>query len=125
MEITKLTFESEAARLQNDGVVGALALIGADGAVHWQTQNWQVDGPTMIDSWTKKAPWIVIQGIKYSTIDITNSRMICTNTQKQGHIVIAKTPFWQGFVMAWCSPSHQVRHAYVDIARLASEVKPG
>jgi len=120
-----LTFESEAARLQNEGVVGALALVGADAVVHWQTQNWQVDGTNIIESWSKKAPWIVIQGIKYSTIDITNSRMICTNVQQQGHIVVAKTPFWQGFVIAWCSPAQTVRHAYVDIARLAAEVKPG
>ncbi len=120
-----MTFESEAARLQQQGIVGALALVGADGNVYWQTQNWQVDGPQIIDVWTKKAPWIVIQGVKYSTIDITNNRLVCTSVQQQGHIVIAKTPFWQGFVMAWCSPANNVRSAYVDIARLAAEVKPG
>jgi len=120
-----LTFETEAARLQKNGTVGALALVGADGKIYWQTQNWQVDGAGIIEAWTKKAGWIVIQGVKYSTIDITNSRMIGTNVQQQGHIIIAKTPFWQGFVMAWCSPANPVRLVYVDIAKLASEVKPG
>ncbi|NHJ04831.1 MAG: hypothetical protein EAX90_08405 [Candidatus Heimdallarchaeota archaeon] len=120
-----MTFESEAARLQRDGVVGALALIGADGKVYWQTQNWQVDGGMIIKAWVDKAPMVIIQGVKYSTIDITNSRMVCTNVQQQGHIVIAKTPFWQGFVMAWCSPANPVRIVYVDIAKLASEVRPG
>ena len=120
-----MTFESEAARLQQNGTVGALALVGADGKVYWQTQNWQVDGAMIIDAWSKKAGSIMVQGIKYSTIDITNSRMVCTNVQQQGHVVIAKTPFWQGFVMAWCSPANPVRYAYVDIAKLASEVKPG
>ena len=120
-----MTFESEASRLQREGIVGALALICADGRVYWQTQNWAVDGPTIIQAWVKKAPWVVVQGIKYSTIDITNNRLICTNVQQQGHIVIAKTPFWQGFVMAWCSPANPVRMVYVDVARLAAEVKPG
>ena len=120
-----MTFESEADRLQKNGTVGALALVGADGKVYWQTQNWQVDGALIIDAWSKKAGSIIIQGVKYSTIDITNNRLVCTNVRQQGHIVIAKTPFWQGFVMAWCSPANPVRMAYVDIAKLASEVKPG
>ena len=120
-----MSFEAEAARLQRDGVVGALALVGADGQVYWQTQNWQVDGPMIIDAWTKKAGSIIVQGVKYSTIDITNNRLVCTNVQQQGHVVIAKTPFWQGFVMAWCSPANPVRSVYVDIAKLAATVKPG
>ncbi|MHA1220286.1 MAG: hypothetical protein ACTSQB_00990 [Candidatus Heimdallarchaeota archaeon] len=60
-----MSFEVEAARLQRDGVVGALALIGADGQIFWQTQNWQVDGLQIIEAWTKKSPWIVLQGVKY------------------------------------------------------------
>lgn len=119
-----MSFEHEASRLQKDGVVGALALVGADGKVYWQTQNWVVDGPTIIKAWVDKAPMVVVQGVKYSTIDITNSRMVCTNVQQMGHIVIAKTPFWQGFIMAWCSPANPVRMVYPDIARLASTVKP-
>ncbi len=120
-----MSFETEAARLQKNGVIGALALVGADGKIYWTTQNWQVDGATIIEAWTKKAPWIVVQGVKYSTIDATNSRLVCTNVQQQGHIVIAKTPFWQGFIMAWCSPANPVRMVYVDIAKLAGTVKPG
>ena len=120
-----MSFETEAARLQKNGVIGALALVGADGKVYWTTQNWQVDGVTIIEAWTKKASHIVVQGVKYSTIDATSSRLVCTNVQQQGHIVIAKTPFWQGFIMAWCSPANPVRMAYVDIAKLAGTVKPG
>jgi hypothetical protein len=120
-----LTFESEAARLQKEGIAGALALIGANGHVYWKTENWNVDGQNVIQTWQDKSPSIVVQGVKYSTIDITNNRLVCTNTQGNGHIVIAKTPFWPGFVMAWCSPQNPVRFAYVDIAKLAAEVRPG
>lgn len=119
-----MSFEQEAARLQQKGIIGALALVGADGKVYWQTQNWVVDGPGIIQAWVDKAPWVVIQGVKYSTIDITNNRMVCTNVKQQGHIVIAKTPFWQGFIMAWCSPQNPVRMVYPDIAKLANTVKP-
>lgn len=118
-----MTFESEANRLQQQGIVGALALIGANGQIFWKTENWNVDGNNIIEAWTNKAPSVIVQGVKYSTIDINNNRMVCTNVRQQGHIVIAKTPFWQGFIMAWCSPQNQVRHAYTDIAKLANQVK--
>ncbi|MBD3190698.1 MAG: hypothetical protein GF308_08635 [Candidatus Heimdallarchaeota archaeon] len=120
-----MSFQAEAKRLQQEGIAGALALIGADGKVYWQTDNWTVDGASIINSWQKKEPAIHLQGVKYSTIDVTNSRMVCTNTNGQGHLILAKTPFWGGLVMAWCSPQNPVRLIYVDIAKLANTVKPG
>ncbi|MEA2070088.1 MAG: hypothetical protein U9O98_02245 [Asgard group archaeon] len=119
-----MTFDSEAKKLQKKGVVGALALIDANGKVVWKTNNWDVDGQNVIQTWQEKKPSINVQGIKYSTIDVNNQRFIGTNVKRQGHIVIAKTPFWAGFVMSWCPPDNPVRLIYPDIARLAAEVKP-
>lgn len=71
--------------------VTAVAIISLEGQVMWQTSNWNVvdDAPNLIAAWRDKAPSILVQGIKYSTLSATDERLVATNISGMGHIIMA------------------------------------
>lgn len=103
--------------------VTAVAIISLEGQVMWQTSNWNVvdDAPNLIAAWRDKAPSILVQGIKYSTLSATDERLVATNISGMGHIIMA-TARYRALLMAYVTPQGDTQGSYVDVSRAAAQL---
>lgn len=117
-------FDSVIAQLQaRNPNVTAIAILTLDGKVMYQTNNWNVvaDAPNLISAWREKAPSILVQGIKYSTLSSTDERLVATNVSGMGHIIMA-TARYRALLMAYVTPQGDTQGSYVDVSRAAAQL---
>ncbi|MHA1820420.1 MAG: hypothetical protein ACTSU2_07735 [Promethearchaeota archaeon] len=108
----------------------AVAIVDASGQIVYSTDNWDISGDLsrLLSSWRGgNAQFVMIQGVKYSMLQMTQERLIATNFAKKGHLVGAATPDGQYKVIAYISPEDEAWHhnAYPSIARAAAMLSGG
>ncbi len=111
----------EVAKSLITGDIGATAIISMTGEVIYQTPNWSVDGAHAINTYKNREPNIIIQGVKYSVIDVNEDRLIATNVGGQGHIVGAAIGA-KGLLLGYVSPNGDARTAYIQIDKAARQL---
>ncbi|MFX0134515.1 MAG: hypothetical protein ACFFDN_12820 [Candidatus Hodarchaeota archaeon] len=77
-----------------------------------------------MSSWRQQQPSIVVQGIKYSTLQCTQERLVATNIMGQGHIVCANFKD-QHITIAYVTPDGGAGVAYMDVARANDSIATG
>ncbi|MFX0067720.1 MAG: profilin family protein [Promethearchaeota archaeon] len=107
--------------MQSDPNITATALVGMNGGIIHQTQNWTIQGPDIISAFTNKTPSVVVQGIKYSTINATQDRMIATNIKGMGHLVVAAVG-QKALFICYITSQGSPQTAYIAADRAAREL---
>ncbi|MHA1270899.1 MAG: hypothetical protein ACTSPY_13985 [Candidatus Helarchaeota archaeon] len=90
----------------------------------YQSSEWDISqdlGP-ILTAWTETQPSVMVQGIKYSTLQCTPERLVCQNLQGQGAIVGAN---YQNrlIIISWVSADGAPGDAYRDITRTLDKIK--
>jgi predicted regulator of Ras-like GTPase activity (Roadblock/LC7/MglB family) len=102
--------------------IGAMAVLDNNGKVVYATQNWKVNGDELVKTWRNKDPSVSIQSVKYSTLSVTEERLIATNVGGKGHIVMS-TVGDKGIVIAYVTPQGDPGGSYADICRAADMIR--
>jgi hypothetical protein len=122
MKMAKI--ESIIAQLWNiNETVSAITIFTvSNNSIIYQSDNWDLspDLQNILGTWNGQGASIEVQGIRYSTLQCTPERLVCTNVRGQGHIVGAK----EGNIMgvAYLLPDANVGSSYMDIARVVGEI---
>ncbi len=127
MEKVAAEYESAVKRLlAANNTVTAVTIVDGAGGVLYQTNNWDItsDIITILSSWRQQQPSIVVQGIKYSTLQCTQERLVATNIMGQGHIVCANFKD-QYITIAYVTPDGGAGVAYMDVARANDSIGTG
>jgi hypothetical protein len=101
--------------------IGAVAILDYNGRVLYTTQNWRVDGSRVINSWRRREPSVLVQNVKYSTLQATEERLVATNVYGKGHIVMS-TIRGKGMLIAYVLPKGDAQSSYADITRTADQI---
>jgi len=114
-----------------ENVLG-VAIIGKDGTLITQTENWNISGDLGIlnellnlklELGEKGITSIVVQGIKYMIVENTEERKIGTNVTGKGHIVIAPVPIGgTGALVCYINPAVGPRDALYNIQEFAKKL---
>ena len=119
-----MSFQDEAQRLYQEGSIGYAVLIGDDNVAYWQMGEWAIDPVQAIKDWKSGAASLVVGGLKFATIRKDDERFVGTNiAERQGHFIIQRCPFWNGYLVAWAPASIGPDLAYSEISKLASKVR--
>ncbi len=112
--------------IQSNPQITAVAVCDENGTVTYQTENWDISSESkkVIEAWRGKSTFIMLQGVKYSTLQCTDERLISTNIKKQGHLVGAITPD-KKYVLSYTIPEGNYQITYMDTARAADQMKAG
>ncbi|HUX98899.1 MAG TPA: hypothetical protein VMV49_05055 [Candidatus Deferrimicrobium sp.] len=106
----------------NETISAITILSVSNNSIIYQSDNWDVspDLQNILGAWNGQGASIEVQGIRYSTLQCTPERLVCTNVRGQGHIVGAK----EGSVMgiAYLLPDASVGASYMDVARVVGEI---
>lgn len=122
-----MDYESAVRRLlAANNTVTAVTIVDGAGGVLYQTSNWDItsDIISILNSWRQQQPSIVVQGIKYSTLQCTQERLVATNIMGQGHIVCANFKD-QYITIAYVTPDGGAGVAYMDVARANDSIGTG
>lgn len=107
--------------MQSDPNITATALVGMNGGIIYQTQNWTIQGADIISAFANKAPSVLIQGIKYSTINATQDRLIATNVKGMGHLVVTAVG-QKALFICYITSQGSPQSAYIFADRAAREI---
>jgi predicted regulator of Ras-like GTPase activity (Roadblock/LC7/MglB family) len=107
--------------MQVDNTILAVAVVRNDGTVVYSTTNWTINGAEIVNIVQSKSPSVVIQGVKYSTIQATEHHLVATNIRGQGSIAISAARD-KGFVVAYISPQGDVQLAYVEVSKASANI---
>lgn len=103
----------------------ALTYMNDNGNIIYQTSNWDIssDTITVLNAWRQQTPSVVVQGIKYSVLQCTPERLVSTNILGQGHIVASSER--SRVLLAYVTPDGGAGIAYMDVARVLSQIAGG
>ena len=119
----QMGFQEDAVQLYNEGIIGTLILLGVDGQIYWTLNDWPVDGNYFLNIWYQKPNAIMLGESRFSVIDKGEDRFVCTSVRGEGHFIMAKCPFWNGFLVSWCPQGFGPSYAYAQIAKLAGQIR--
>lgn len=115
--------------LNEETLVGGVAIIGKDGALITQTENWNIsvdlgkinelitNNP---DLGQKGIQSIEIQGVKYMIVENTEERKIGTNIRGQGHLIVCPIPVGgKGGLVCYIIPEAGPRDALLNVQGFA------
>jgi len=110
---------------QINPTIGAVTIYNwQQNQIIYQSPEWDIvqDLGTILTTWTEGGPSIMVQGIKYSTLQCTPERLVCQNLQGQGAIVGAN---YQNtiIIIAWVSADGPPGDAYRDLTRALDKIK--
>lgn len=112
--------------ISSNDTITAVTIVNGAGNIIYQTSNWDItsDVISVLNAWRKQEPSIIVQGIKYSTLQCTQERLVATNIMGQGHIVCAN--FKDAVItIAYITPDGGAGIAYMDIARINDAMASG
>ncbi|MHA1131824.1 MAG: hypothetical protein ACTSQI_01195 [Candidatus Helarchaeota archaeon] len=97
--------------MQADPNITAVTVIDVNGIIVMQTENWDLspDLPAILGLWQGGGGSLIVQGIKYVTLDVSPERLVGTNVQGQGSIVGMSVG--SGKIIAYVAPSGEPRSA--------------
>ena len=114
-----------------ENVLG-VAIIGKNGSLITQTENWDISGDLSIlnellnlklELGERGITSISVQGIKYMIVENTEERKIGTNVTGKGHIVIAPVPIGgTGGLICYINPAAGPRDALYNIQEFAKKL---
>lgn len=105
-----------------NNTIGAIAVLDPSGNVVYTTQNWNVNGTELINSWRRKDSSVSVQNVRYSTLQATEERLIATNVAGKGHIVMS-TVGEKGILIAYVTAQGDPQVGYADVARAAANIR--
>ncbi len=119
-----MSFNEVAERVVSEGIIGVGFLVDPQGNQYWSVGEWPgFDPMAVIQAWQRGDNSVVVNDIKFSVINKGDDKYVATNIQQQGHIIVAKCMFWDGYVVAW-SPANVLNTvAYAEVARMANAVR--
>ncbi len=105
-----------------NNTITAISYISPDGTIIFQTSNWDISSDiiSVLNAWRQTASSVVVQGIKYSTLQCTPERLVSTNILGQGHIVASGER--ERILLAYVTPDGGAGIAYMDVARTLSQI---
>ncbi|MHA1263768.1 MAG: hypothetical protein ACTSRS_00890 [Candidatus Helarchaeota archaeon] len=111
--------------MASNNTITAATVLTPEGQVVYQTSNWDISSDVigLLNSWRQQAPSVVVQGIKYSTLQCTPERLVSTNILGQGHIVASSER--NRILLAYVTPDGGAGVAYMDVARALSQITGG
>ena len=111
--------------MNSNNTITAVTYLSPDGNVIYQTSNWDISSDiiSVLNSWRQQSPSVVVQGIKYSTLQCTPERLVSTNILGQGHIVASSER--DRILLAYVTPDGGAGIAYMDVARTLSQLSGG
>jgi predicted regulator of Ras-like GTPase activity (Roadblock/LC7/MglB family) len=111
--------------------VYGVAVIGKDGNLLMQTENWDISNDlgqinellgTKLELGQKGMSSIRIQGIKYMIVENTEERKIGTNIKGKGHVIICPVPVGgTGAIVCYINPKIGPRDALLEIQKHAQK----
>ena len=117
------------ALLDEEQNVHGVAIIGKNGTIITQTENWDISGDlpvinellgTKLELGQKGMTNITLQGIKYMIVENAEERKIGTNITGKGHIIIAPVPIGgTGAIICYISASAGPRDALFTVQTYA------
>ena len=115
--------------LNEEEKVFGVAIIGKDGSLITQTENWEISGDlgsineliqNNPDLGQKGISNITVQGIKYMVVENTEERKIGTNITGKGHLVICPIPIGgTGAIVCYIDPAAGPRDALFTVQSYA------
>ncbi len=109
----------------------AIAVIGKDGNLLKQTDNWDITGDlsqfseliqTHLELGQKGMSSITVQGVKYMLVENTEERKVGTNIKGQGHIIVCPIPVGgSGALVCYISPKIGPRDALLTVQQYAQK----
>lgn len=111
--------------MHGNATITAATVLSLEGNVVFQTSNWDISSDVIgvLNSWRQQSPSVVVQGIKYSTLQCTQERLVSTNILGQGHIVASSEQ--NRILLAYVTPDGGAGVAYMDVARALSQITGG
>jgi hypothetical protein len=111
--------------MNTNNTITAVTLLSLEGTVVYQTSNWDIspDIIQVLNAWRQQSPSVVVQGIKYSTLQCTPERLVSTNILGQGHIVASSER--DRILLAYVTPDGGAGIAYMDVARTLTQITGG
>ena len=103
--------------------VSAITVIhNSNNSIIYQTSNWDItpDLGAVYSAWNGGNPSVQVQGIKYTTLQCTPERLVCSSLKGQGHIVAVNTG--KVSAVAYVLPDGDVGGSYTDIARIVGNI---
>ena len=115
--------------LDEEQNVHGIAIVGTDGTLITQTENWDLSGDlgpineliqNNPDLGQKGITSITVQGIKYMVVENTEERKIGTNITGKGHIIVAPVPIGgTGALICYINPQAGPRDALFAVQSYA------
>ena len=115
--------------LNEEEKVFGVAIIGKDGSLITQTENWEISGDlgsineliqNNPDLGQKGITNITVQGIKYMVVENTEERKIGTNITGKGHLIICPIPIGgTGGIVCYIDPAAGPRDALFTVQSYA------
>ena len=107
-----------------------VVIVSNKGKVLFSTNKWDVkkDINDVLASWSSNtAQFVVLNGIRYSILQMEPERFIGTNRQKKGHLIGAASPDGDKYILAHIRPKAKgwFHMAYPAVARAAAMLKKG
>lgn len=105
-------------------MVQAFGVIRADGAVLWQSNNWnlEADARNLVSAVSSRASSVTQNQVKYSTMRTSPESLVARSMQGNGILVLARIED-DKWVVAWASPDAAPDGIYVDVDRAAKSLK--
>ncbi len=121
------------ALLDEEPNVHGVAIIGKDGTIITQTENWDITGDlpvvntllgAKLELGQKGMTNITLQGIKYMVVENTEERKIGTNITGKGHVIIAPVPIGgTGALICYINPAAGPRDALFTVQTYALKLE--
>ena len=108
--------------MEKNQQISAICILDLGGSVLHTVNDWQIDGPELLKTMSERKPSVEIQGIKYSTIQVDDIRLVASNRQKQGHVVGSKIGD-KGWLLAYIVPEGDIQGAYINVSQTAHQLK--
>jgi len=118
--------------LDKEQNVHGVAIIGKDGQLITQTENWNIANDlslinkllqTHLKLGEKGISSVTIQGIKYMIVENTEERKIGTNITGKGHLIICPVPIGgTGALVCYINPQISPRDALFTVQEFAKEL---
>ncbi len=115
--------------LNEEENIFGIAIIGKDGSLVTQTENWDVSADLgLINELIKNNPdlgakgigTVVIQGVKYMVVENTEERKIGTNITGKGHLIVCPIPIGgTGGLVCYINPQAGPRDALLNVQTYA------
>lgn len=106
----------------NQYISAVTVIHNSNNSIIYQTSNWDItpDLGTIYSTWNGQGPSVEVQGIRYTTLQCTPERLVCSNLKGQGHIVAVNVGKLSA--VAYVLPDGDVGGSYTDVARVVGSI---